>query len=83
MSEKGRQKKNGKSSRAKKDGRLREVEARREGWIVVTVRDCREKKNRIKGGRRGVKKGRENRQVDPGRMEKYASVERERKERIR
>lgn len=34
----------------KKDSRMREVEARREGWIVVTVRDCREKKNRIRRG---------------------------------
>lgn len=56
MSEKGRQK-NGKSWRAKKDSRMREVEARREEWIVVTVRDCREKKNRIKGGTFRSKKG--------------------------
>lgn len=44
--------KNGKSSRVKKDARMREVEARsrRGGWIVVTVRDCREKKSKDKKG---------------------------------
>lgn len=62
---------------------MREVEARREGWIVVTVRDCREKKNRIKGGTFRSKKGSWKSRSEACRMEKYASVEREREERIR
>lgn len=67
----------------KKNSKMREVEARREGWIVVTVRDCREKKNRIKGGTFRSKKGSwKSRGEGACRMEKYASVGEE-EERIR
>lgn len=77
MSEKGSQK-NGKSSRVKKDARMREVEARsrRGGWIVVTVRDCREKKSKDKKGGLFVgrrQEGRSNREVETA-VRRYASA---------
>lgn len=77
MGEKGSQK-NGKSSRVKKDARMREVEARsrRGGWIVVTVRDCREKKSKDKKGDfswAGGKRAGSNREVETA-VRRYASA---------